>query len=139
MEPAHPGTVRYYEDLAIYRVIREKFQTAIDNAFDSVARKIGFAVTATIPVVVEIGGKGKFLEADPDHNLLFLGPEMTEFFKHFKEKMLQEHISEDDIKNIYRGLRGIVFLDTLGDKTNATNEVTSLDTGLPVLEIKEVA
>jgi Protein of unknown function (DUF1638) len=85
-----------------------------------------------------LGGKGKFLEADPDHNLLFLGPGMTEFFKHFKEKMRQEHVSEDDIKNIFTGLRGIVFLDTLGDKENAANEVTSLDTGLPILEIRAV-
>jgi hypothetical protein len=31
-----------------------------------------------------------------------------------------------------------VFLDALGDKENVINEVTSLDTGLPVLEIREV-
>jgi hypothetical protein len=85
-----------------------------------------------------LGGKGEFLKADPDHNLLFLGPGMTEFFKHFKEKLRREHVSEDDIKNIFRGLKGIVFLDTLGDKENAANEVTSLDTGLSVLEIREV-
>jgi hypothetical protein len=32
-----------------------------------------------------LGGEGEFLDCDPDHNLLFLGPGMTEFFKHFKE------------------------------------------------------
>ena len=85
-----------------------------------------------------LGGKGEFLDADPDHNLLFLGPGMTEFFKHFKEKLRQEQVSEDDIKNIFSGLKGIVFLDTLGDKENAINQMTSLDTGLPVLEIREV-
>jgi Protein of unknown function (DUF1638) len=85
-----------------------------------------------------LGGKGKFLEADPDHNLLFLGPGMTGFFKHFKEKMRQERVSEDGIKNIFNGLRGIVFLDTLGYEENAINEVSSLDTGLPVLEIRAV-
>jgi hypothetical protein len=45
---------------------------------------------------------------------------------------------EDDIKNLFSGLKGIVFLDTLGDKENAINQMTSLDTGLPVLEIREV-
>jgi hypothetical protein len=85
-----------------------------------------------------LGGKGEFLDADPDHNLLFLGPGMTEFFKHFKEKLRQEQVSEDDIKNIFSGLKGIVFLDTLGDKENAINQMTSLDTGLPVLEIREL-
>ena len=85
-----------------------------------------------------LGGKGEFLDADPDHNLLFLGPGMTEFFKHFKRKLRQEHVCEDDIKNIFSGLKGIVFLDTLGDKENVVNEVTRLDTGLPVLQIREV-
>ena len=85
-----------------------------------------------------LGGKGEFLDADPDHNLLFLGPGMTEFFKHFKEQLRQEHVSEDDIKNIFSGLKGIVFLDTLGYKENAINEVKSLDTGVPVLEIREI-
>ncbi len=59
MEPAHPGIIKQYEDLlAIYKIIKEKYQKAIDNAFDSVSRKIGFVVTTTIPIVVEIGEKG---------------------------------------------------------------------------------
>jgi hypothetical protein len=85
-----------------------------------------------------LGGKGKFLEADPDHNLLFLGPGMTEFFKHFKERMLRENVSEDNIKNLFNGLRGIVFLDTLGDKDRVKRDVETLDTGLPTLEIREI-
>lgn len=60
MEPAHPGIIKQYEDLlAIYRVIKEKYQKNIDSAFDSVSRKIGFVVTTTIPIVVEINEKGK--------------------------------------------------------------------------------
>ena len=60
MEPAHPGIIKQYEDLlAIYQVIKEKYQKAIDSAFDSVSRKIGFVVTTTIPIVIEIGEKGK--------------------------------------------------------------------------------
>jgi uncharacterized protein YfkK (UPF0435 family) len=59
MEPAHTGIIKQFEDLlAIYKVIKEKYQKAIDNAFDSVSRKIGFVVTTTIPIVVEIGEKG---------------------------------------------------------------------------------
>jgi hypothetical protein len=85
-----------------------------------------------------LGGKGKFLEADPDRSLLFLGPGMTELFKHFKERMLRENVSEDDIKNLFSGLRGIVFLDTLGDKDRVKCEVERLDTGLPLLEIREI-
>lgn len=33
-----------------------------------------------------LSGKGKVLEADPNHDLLFLYPGMIVFFSHFKEK-----------------------------------------------------
>jgi hypothetical protein len=59
MEPAHPGIIKQYEDLlSIYQVIKEKYQKAIDNAFDNVSRKIGFVVTTTIPIAIEINEKG---------------------------------------------------------------------------------
>ncbi len=54
-EPAHPGIVRQYEDLiAIYKVIRGQLQEGIDRAFDQVSRDIGFVVSTTIPVTLEI-------------------------------------------------------------------------------------
>ena len=62
-----------------------------------------------------LGGKGKFLEADPDHELMFLYPGMIGFFSHFKEKMQQENIDEDTFKKLFSGLKGIVLLDTLGE------------------------
>ena len=60
VEPAHPALVKQYEDLiTIYRVIREHLQGRIDVAFDRVSREIGFVVTTTLPVTLEIAGKGK--------------------------------------------------------------------------------
>ncbi len=54
-EPAHPGIVRQYEDLIlIYRAIRDQMQARIDRAFDQVSRQIGYVVTTTIPVVLEL-------------------------------------------------------------------------------------
>jgi hypothetical protein len=41
--------------VAIYRLIRDKYQEKIDAAFDDASRQIGFVVTTTIPVDVEIG------------------------------------------------------------------------------------
>jgi hypothetical protein len=59
-EPAHPGIVRYYDDLiAIYRVIRGQMQQKIDEAFDGVSRQIGFVVTTTIPVTMEVADEHK--------------------------------------------------------------------------------
>lgn len=60
VEPAHPAIVKQFEDLvSIYRVIREKFQERIDKAFDRASREIGFVVTTTLPVTLEVAGKGK--------------------------------------------------------------------------------
>ena len=46
-------------------------------------------VDAANCVDCQLGGGGKFFEADPEHNLMFMGPGMIEFFKGMKEKMLQ--------------------------------------------------
>src|ERR1700756_5302655 len=57
-EPAHPGVIRLYDELIqIYRQMREQ-QKEIDAAFDRVASQIGFVVTTTLPVRVEIGEDG---------------------------------------------------------------------------------
>ena len=59
VEPAHPSVIRLYDDLLdIYRHIREVAQTDIDAAFDDVSRQIGYVVTATLPVDLELGDKG---------------------------------------------------------------------------------
>jgi hypothetical protein len=59
-EPAHPGVVKLYEDLvAIYSLLRERYQKEINAAFDSISRQIGFVVATTIPVVFHIGEKGE--------------------------------------------------------------------------------
>jgi len=58
VEPAHPGVVQLFDDLiSIYQGIRGK-QGAIDKAFDEVSRQIGFVITTTVPVVLEIGDRG---------------------------------------------------------------------------------
>ncbi len=84
-----------------------------------------------------LGGKGKFLEADPEHDLFFLGPGMTEFFEHMKKKMLK-NMNEDDIKSMFNGLRGIIYLDTLGVGNKAKLDICALDMGLPLIEIRDI-
>ena len=60
MEPAHPMVVALHDSLvAIYKLIREKYQPKIDATFDEVSRQIGFVVTTTVPVEVEVGDNGK--------------------------------------------------------------------------------
>jgi hypothetical protein len=70
VEPAHPSIIGQFTDLvAIYTRIRDQFQKQIDAAFDRVSRQIGFVVTTTIPIVIEIGGNGeqKSINVGADH------------------------------------------------------------------------
>ncbi len=60
VEPAHPMVVELHDTLiAIYKLIREKYQARIDAAFDEVSRQVGFVVTTTVPVEIEVGNDGK--------------------------------------------------------------------------------
>lgn len=85
-----------------------------------------------------LGGKGKVMDADPDHDLLFLYPGMIGFFSHFKEKAQQENIDEEAFNKLFNGLRGIALLDTLGESEKDKAEIEKLHTGLKVLETKAV-
>ena len=85
-----------------------------------------------------LGGKGTFLTADPQHDLMFLSPGMTDFFSHAKELMKREGVDEESLKQLFDGLQGIVLLDTLGNADKLKAEIENLDTGLQILEIKRV-
>lgn len=55
VEPAHPAVIKFQDDLvAIYSAIRERYQSQIDDAFSEVARRTGFVVTTTLPVVLKV-------------------------------------------------------------------------------------
>jgi hypothetical protein len=86
----------------------------------------------------QLGGKGKFFEADPEHNLMFMGPGMIEFFKHMKQKMLQEGVDEASFAGMFSGIKGIVLLDTCGNAEECCEELEKSGLGLPILEIREV-
>ena len=67
-EPAHPGVIRLYDELIqVYRAMRDR-QQQIDAAFDRVASQIGFVVTTTLPVRLEVGDGGavKSVKFDED-------------------------------------------------------------------------
>ena len=85
-----------------------------------------------------LGGKGKVMATDPGHDLMFLSPGMTNFFAHAKELMRREGVDEDSLKQLFNGLRGIVLLDTLGNADMLKVEIEKLDTGLQILETRQV-
>ncbi|GLI39946.1 hypothetical protein KI811_01770 [Geobacter hydrogenophilus] len=60
VEPAHPVLVRRFDDLVdIYRFIKDAIQPKIDKVFDKVSQQIGFVVTTTLPVTMQINADGK--------------------------------------------------------------------------------
>ncbi len=86
----------------------------------------------------QLGGKGKFLEADPEHNLMFMGPGMIRFFKRMKEKMLKEGVDEAAFANLFSGIKGIVLLDTCGNADKCKDELEKSGIGLRVLETRKI-
>ena len=70
VEPAHPMVLKFRDDLlSIYRLIRDKFQQPMDKTFDKVAQEIGYLVTTTLPLSIEVakGGKIKNIELGADY------------------------------------------------------------------------
>jgi hypothetical protein len=128
--PRFPGkVVLVYGDLCL----------GMDNEMKKLAEEYGVVkVDAVNCIDCQLGGKGKFLDADPDHNLMFLSSGMTDFFSHMKDAMQKENIGEDALKQLFSGLKGIIILDTLGDADSLKREIEKLNTGLTILETRPV-
>jgi hypothetical protein len=59
VEPVHPMAVKLYSDLVtIYKFVKDNYQKDIDAAFDRASQQIGFVVTTTLPVMLEVGEGG---------------------------------------------------------------------------------
>ena len=109
------------------------------NEMKALAEEFGVAkVDAVNCTDCLLGGKGKFFKADPDHDFLFLNPGMIDFFKYFKEKAEKEGADEETIQQFFSDLKGIIFLDTLGETETGLQEIAKMNSGLPVLETKKI-
>jgi hypothetical protein len=86
----------------------------------------------------QLGGKGAFFEADPNHNLMLMGPGMIEFFKHAKETMLKEGVDEAAFTNMFSGIKGFVILDTCGNTKKMKKELEESGLGVPILETRQI-
>ena len=86
----------------------------------------------------QIGGKGKFNEADPEHNLMFMGPGMIGFFNHAKEAMLKEDLDETAFANMFSGIKGMVILDTCGGTEKCRADLEKSGINLKVIEVRKI-
>ncbi len=85
-----------------------------------------------------LGGNGKVEEADPNHELMFFDPGMIDFFRVAQKKLKQEGVDDEAMRAMFSGIKGIVLLDTLGNAGKCKAEIEELNTGLQVLETKNV-
>ena len=110
-----------------------------DNEMKKLAQEYEVTkVDALNCVDCQLGGKGKFNEADPEHNLMFMGPGMIDFFKHAKEQMLKEGVDEAAFANMFSGIKGIIILDTCGDAEKCVEDVEKSGINLEILEIRKI-
>jgi hypothetical protein len=110
-----------------------------DNEMKKLSQEYGVAkVDALNCIDCQLGGKGKFLEADKEHNLMFMGPGMIGFFKDMKEKMLKNGVDEATFANMFSGIKGFVLLDTCGDGDKWRMELEKLGMGLEVIETRKI-
>ncbi len=86
----------------------------------------------------QMGGKGQFLAADPNHNLMFMGPGMIDFFKDARANMLREGVEEEAFSSLFSGIKGFVILDTCGNGEELKAELEKIGMGVPVLEIRKI-
>lgn len=84
-----------------------------------------------------LGGHGKLLEIDPNHNYYYLSPgwmpsnlKMGARFNRLFDRDTKE------VKRLFSGLEGIILLDSLGNLNEFEDEINkfSKHTGLPVLD-----
>jgi hypothetical protein len=95
-------------------------------------------VDAVNCVDCQLGGKGKSLEADPEHNLMFMGPGMIEFFKHMKGELLRQGMDKAAFVGMFSGIKGFVLLDTCGKAEKMKRELEEAGLGVPIIETRKV-
>ena len=88
-ELVQPAVIRLHNNLIqVYRIMRER-QKDIDAAFDRVAAQIGFVVTTTLPVRVEVAEEGAvkrcFFDGEALRGTIF-EKELSGFLQEFTQK-----------------------------------------------------
>jgi len=111
----------------------------MNDKMNKLAKEYGIEkIDALNCIDCQLGGKGKSLEADPNQDLMFLSPGMTDFFRHTKDIIRKEGLDKTTLKELFKDIRGIVLLDTIGNRSELTKQVEELDTGLEILETKNI-
>ena len=109
-----------------------------ENEMKKLAQEYGVTkIDAVNCVDCQLGGKGRFFEADPEHNLMFMGPGMIGFFEHAKEQLKREGVDEEAYAKMFSGIKGVVLLDTCDNANKCLEDLKKTGMGLAVLETRK--
>lgn len=86
----------------------------------------------------QLGGGGKSDTADPEHNLMFMGPGMIEFFVGMRRILAQQGVDAAQFSSMYSGIKGAVVLDTLDDAEGCLEAFKAVGLPLEVLEVRRI-
>jgi hypothetical protein len=110
-----------------------------DGEMKKLASEYGVVkVDALNCVDCQLGGKGQVNTADPEHNLMFMGPGMIEFFEDMKPRMVAEGMTEDAFAGMFSGIKGFVILDTCGDGDKLAQKLKAAGLKTEVLQTRKV-
>lgn len=110
-----------------------------DGEMKKLAKEYGVAkIDALNCIDCQLGGKGAFLAADAEHNLMFMGPGMIEFFNDMKANLLQQGFDEASFAGMFSGVKGFVILDTCCDGEKWKAELEKIGMGVPVIETRKI-
>ena len=110
-----------------------------DGEMKKLAEEYGVAkIDALNCIDCQLGGKGAFEVADPEHRLMFMGPGMIEFFKDAKANLLQQGFDEATFAGMFSGVKGFVILDTCNDGEKWKAELEKVGMGVPVIETRKI-
>ena len=103
------------------------------------SKEYGIAkVDAANCIDCQLGGKGKADEADPEHNLMLMGPGMIDFFNHMKQQLLKEGMDQATFLAMFNSIKGFILLDTCGYSEKMRQELEKANLGVPILETRKI-
>jgi hypothetical protein len=110
-----------------------------DHEMKKLAQEYGIAkVDALNCIDCQMGGGGKSLGADPNHNLMFMGPGMIELFEVMKENLKGQGVDDEAFANMFSGIKGIVLLDTVDNKERLLDAIKKSGMNIEVLETRRI-
>ena len=110
-----------------------------DGEMQQLADEYGITkINALNCIDCQLGGGGKSDTADPEHNLMFMGPGMIEFFMDMRRLLSEQGVDAEQFSSMYSGIKGAVVLDTLDDAEGCLNAFKAIGLPLEVLEVSRI-